>query len=91
MYIEYCYLVYLAISISVTVWVARTLYKNGHIFLVDAFNGNADVGQVFGETVIVNREIDEVANPLCREFHGNQLLAISSQPLAKSSEPRAKS
>ncbi len=34
------YLVYLAISIGLTVWVARTLHRNGRIFLVDVFHGN---------------------------------------------------
>lgn len=34
------YLLYLIISVSVTVWVARTLHKNGRVFLVDAFHGN---------------------------------------------------
>jgi hypothetical protein len=29
------YLVYLAISIALTIWVAHTLHKNGRIFLVD--------------------------------------------------------
>jgi hypothetical protein len=33
------YLVYLAISISLTVWVARTLFHSGQAFLDDAFNG----------------------------------------------------
>lgn len=31
------YLAYLAISIALTVWVARTLSKNGEVFLVDCF------------------------------------------------------
>src|SRR5262244_751339 len=34
------YLLYLAISIALTIWVARTLVKNGRVFLVDAFLGN---------------------------------------------------
>jgi len=34
------YLLYLAISIALTVWVARTLFKNGRLFLVDVFQGN---------------------------------------------------
>lgn len=34
------YLVYLAVSIALTVWVAQTLQKSGLIFLVDAFHGN---------------------------------------------------
>jgi hypothetical protein len=31
------YLVYLAISVALTIWVAHTLHKNGRIFLVDVF------------------------------------------------------
>jgi hypothetical protein len=37
------YSVYLVISISLTVWVARTLHHNGRVFLVDAFQGNTDL------------------------------------------------
>jgi hypothetical protein len=31
----------LAISIALTVWVARNLYRGGRIFLLNAFHGNA--------------------------------------------------
>jgi len=34
------HLTYLLLSITMTVWVARTLHKNGRVFLVDAFRGN---------------------------------------------------
>ena len=34
------YFSYLLISISLTVWVAKTLHQNGRIFLVDSFLGN---------------------------------------------------
>lgn len=34
------YLVYVTVSIAVTVWVGRTLHENGRIFLVDSFLGN---------------------------------------------------
>ncbi|GGJ45873.1 hypothetical protein [Deinococcus roseus] len=34
------YLIYLAVSLSLTIWVAGTLHRNGRIFLLDAFNGN---------------------------------------------------
>src|SRR4026207_125101 len=34
------YLLYLGISIALTIWVAHTLHKNGRIFLVDVFHGN---------------------------------------------------
>ena len=39
MLVLYTYLAYLTLSIAVTVWVARTLHKNGRAFLVDAFHG----------------------------------------------------
>lgn len=53
MYIEGSYLVYLAISLSVTVWVARTLYKNGRIFLVDAFHGNNELAGSVNHLLVV--------------------------------------
>ena len=34
---EISYLLYLAITIAITVWVARTLSKNGEVFLVQCF------------------------------------------------------
>jgi hypothetical protein len=45
----------------------------------DAFDPNTDVGQVFGETVVVHREINKVANPIGRKFHeiSYQLSAVS--------------
>jgi hypothetical protein len=43
MYIVGCYMSYLLISLAVTVWVARTLHKNGRVFLVDTFHGNAEL------------------------------------------------
>ena len=39
-YTVLAYLVYLAVSIGLTWWVARALHKNGRVFLVDAFGGN---------------------------------------------------
>lgn len=34
---ETTYLCYVVLSVGLTVWVARTLHKNGRVFLVDAF------------------------------------------------------
>jgi len=53
MYIELSYGVYLAISLAVTVWVARTLHKNGRIFLVDAFQGNAELADSVNHLLVV--------------------------------------
>lgn len=37
------YSLYLALAISMTVWVARILHKNGRVFLVECFLGNAEL------------------------------------------------
>ena len=34
------YITYIAISVALTIWVARTLHKNGRVFLIDVFAGN---------------------------------------------------
>lgn len=47
------YLVYLALSITLTVWVARTLHKNGRVFLVDAFRGNEGLADSVNHLLVV--------------------------------------
>jgi hypothetical protein len=47
------YLVYLAISIGLTVWVARTLHKNGRAFLVDAFHANEELADSVNHLLVV--------------------------------------
>ena len=47
------YLVYVLISVSLTIWVARTLYKRGGIFLVDAFHGNAELADSVNHLLVV--------------------------------------
>lgn len=47
------YAVYLAISIAVTIWVARTLHKNGRVFLVDAFHGNQALADSVNHLLVV--------------------------------------
>jgi hypothetical protein len=53
MNVALCYFSYLAISIGITVWVARTLHKNGRVFLVDAFNGNTELADSVNHLLVV--------------------------------------
>jgi hypothetical protein len=46
-------LAYLAISVALTVWVARTLHKNGRIFLVDSFLGNEPLADSINHLLVV--------------------------------------
>ena len=47
------YLMYLALSIPLTIWVARTLFKNGRIFLVDVFQGNEALADSVNHLLVV--------------------------------------
>ena len=47
------YLAYLLISIALTVWVARTLHKNGRIFLVESFRGNEPLADSVNHLLVV--------------------------------------
>ncbi len=47
------YLLYLAISIALTIWVARTLFKNGRLFLVDVFHGNEALADSVNHLLVV--------------------------------------
>ncbi len=47
------YLLYLAISIALTVWVARTLHRRGRIFLVKTFGGNESLADAVNALLVV--------------------------------------
>ena len=47
------YLAYLTISIGLTIWVAKTLHKNGRIFLVDSFHGNGELADSVNHLLVV--------------------------------------
>src|SRR5213592_4348593 len=47
------YMVYLAISVLLTIWVARTLHRNGRIFLIDSFLGNEALADSVNHLLVV--------------------------------------
>ena len=53
MFTSATYLTYIAISIFITVFVSRTLSKNGKIFLVDGFGGNIDLATSVNHLLVV--------------------------------------
>jgi hypothetical protein len=52
-YIIITYAFYLVITISLTIWVARTLFKNGKVFLVDIFHGNRELADSVNNLLLV--------------------------------------
>jgi hypothetical protein len=53
MYVIACYFSYLAISIGLTIWVARTLQNSGRVFLIEAFNGNEELADSVNRLLVV--------------------------------------
>lgn len=47
------YLVYITISVALTIWVGHTLHKNGRVFLVDVFHGNEGLADSVNHLLVV--------------------------------------
>lgn len=47
------YLLYVLISVALTVWVGRTLHKNGRAFLVDVFANREDLADSVNHLLVV--------------------------------------
>jgi len=47
------YAAYLLISIFLTVWVARTLHKNGRVFLIEVFGGDEALADSVNHLLVV--------------------------------------
>jgi hypothetical protein len=52
-YLVSAYLLYILISVLLTAWVARTLSKNGLVFLVDSFLGNRELATSVNHLLVV--------------------------------------
>jgi hypothetical protein len=51
--VETAYILYLAISFGITVWVARTLSRNGIVFLVQCFGQEAELAKSTNHLLVV--------------------------------------
>lgn len=47
------YLAYLAITIPLTVWVARALYRHGEVFLHDVFHGDDTLARAVNRLLVI--------------------------------------
>ena len=47
------YGIYLILSLGLTIWVARTLFQNGRVFLVDVFAGNEALADSVNHLLVV--------------------------------------
>lgn len=53
MYTVPAYLIYLTLSIFVTVFVSRTLSRNGEVYLIDGFVGNVELAKSLNHMLVV--------------------------------------
>jgi hypothetical protein len=51
--IEIAYALYLLITLSITIWVARTLSRNGKVFLVQCFGQNEELANSTNHLLVV--------------------------------------
>ena len=51
--VETAYALYLAITIAITIWVARTLSQNGIVFLEQCFGQNAELARSTNHLLVV--------------------------------------
>ena len=51
--VVWTYGVYLVVSVSLMVWVARTLFVNGRVFLVDVFRGDEALADSVNRLLVV--------------------------------------
>jgi len=51
--VEVSYALYLVIALAITVWVARTLSKNGIVFLVQCFGQNGELARSTNHLLVV--------------------------------------
>ncbi|CAM5730096.1 hypothetical protein SALBM311S_00419 [Streptomyces alboniger] len=47
------YVIYLVVSIALTIWVARTLSRNGRVFLADVLQGNEKLADAVNHLLVV--------------------------------------
>ena len=47
------YVIYVVVSLAITVWVGRTLSRNGRLFLVENFNGNEALADSINHLLLV--------------------------------------
>jgi hypothetical protein len=52
-YVILTYNIYLIVTISLTIWVAKTLFRNGKVFLIDIFHGNKELADSVNNLLLV--------------------------------------
>lgn len=73
MYNAHAYCLYIIISIFITVFVSRTLSKNGEVYLIDGFNGNDVLAKSVNHMLVVGFYLLNLGFVLIRMQNGGRL------------------
>ena len=78
MNLELGYLLYLGISIAMTIWVARTLSKNGEVFLVKCFGQDQQLAKSTNHLLVVGFYLVNIGFIALRMDGWNEAKAVAS-------------
>ncbi|HYG05830.1 MAG TPA: hypothetical protein VD865_05395 [Stenotrophomonas sp.] len=78
MTLELGYLLYLGVSIAMTVWVARTLSRNGEIFLVKCFGHDEQLARSTNHLLVVGFYLVNIGFIAVRMDSWNEQRAVSA-------------
>lgn len=70
------YSLYILISVIVTIFVSRTLSKNGEIYLIDGFNGNTDLAKSVNHMLVVGFYLLNLGFVLLRMQSGKDINSV---------------
>ena len=76
--VEVGYIAYLAISVAMTIWVARTLSKNGEVFLVKCFGQDQQLAKSTNHLLVVGFYLVNLGFIALRMDGWNEARAVAS-------------
>jgi len=79
------YLIYIAISVGITIFVSRTLSRNGEVYLIDGFNGNAELAKSVNHMLVVGFYLLNIGFVLIRLQASNRLVDVETMIIYLSS------
>lgn len=72
------YMTYISISITITIFVSKTLSKNGEIYLIDGFNGNAELAKSVNHMLVVGFYLLNIGFVLLRLKTNSHIIDLES-------------
>jgi hypothetical protein len=70
------YAAYLVVSVALTIWVGRTLHRNGRVFLVDALHGNEKLADSVNHLLLVGFYLVNIGFMALALKYGGQVLHV---------------